>query len=50
MDIGAKIFVAGHRGMVESAIVRRLQTEGAANLLFLTTTKQLRKIQTPILY
>ena len=33
MDIGAKIYVAGHRGMVGSAIVRRLQTEGAGNLV-----------------
>lgn len=33
MDIGAKIFVAGHRGMVGSAIVRRLQAEGASNLI-----------------
>ena len=33
MDIGAKIFVAGHRGMVGSAIVRRLQAEGASNLV-----------------
>src|SRR5437773_12154998 len=28
-----KIFVAGHRGMVGSAIVRRLQSEGFNNLL-----------------
>ena len=33
MEIGAKIFVAGHRGMVGSAIVRRLQAEGASNLV-----------------
>ena len=29
----ARIFVAGHRGMVGSAIVRRLRAEGYANLL-----------------
>ncbi len=29
----AKIFIAGHRGMVGSAIVRRLQAEGYDNLL-----------------
>lgn len=33
MDLGAKIYVAGHRGMVGSAIVRRLQAEGAGNLV-----------------
>jgi GDP-L-fucose synthase len=33
MDKQAKIFIAGHRGMVGSAIVRRLQAEGYANLL-----------------
>jgi GDP-L-fucose synthase len=33
MDKQAKIFVTGHRGMVGSAIVRRLQTAGYHNLL-----------------
>jgi GDP-L-fucose synthase len=33
MDKNAKIYVAGHRGLVGSAIVRRLQTEGHDNLL-----------------
>lgn len=33
MDKQAKIFVAGHRGLVGSAIVRKLQTDGFANLL-----------------
>jgi GDP-L-fucose synthase len=33
MDKHAKIFVAGHRGMVGSAIVRRLQAGGYANVL-----------------
>ena len=33
MDKHAKIFVTGHRGMVGSAIVRRLQAGGYANLL-----------------
>ncbi|MEQ9414544.1 MAG: NAD-dependent epimerase/dehydratase family protein, partial [Cyclobacteriaceae bacterium] len=32
MERGAKIYVAGHRGMVGSAIVRKLQTEGYNNL------------------
>ena len=33
MKITAKIFVAGHRGMVGSAIVRALQAQGYTNLL-----------------
>ncbi len=33
MDRNAKIFVTGHRGMVGSAIVRRLEAGGYANLL-----------------
>jgi GDP-L-fucose synthase len=36
MNKHSKIFVAGHRGMVGSAIVRRLQSEGYANLLLRT--------------
>jgi len=36
MDQNAKIFVTGHRGMVGSAIVRRLQTAGYTNLLLRT--------------
>jgi GDP-L-fucose synthase len=33
MDKSDKIFVAGHRGMVGSALVRRLEAEGFRNLL-----------------
>jgi GDP-L-fucose synthase len=40
MDKGAKIYVAGHRGLVGSAIVRRLRAEGYTNLL-LRTSKEL---------
>lgn len=36
LPTSAKIFVAGHRGLVGSAIVRRLQAEGANNLLLRT--------------
>ncbi|MDQ7011290.1 MAG: NAD-dependent epimerase/dehydratase family protein, partial [Mariprofundaceae bacterium] len=33
MKKDARIYVAGHRGMVGSAIVRRLKKEGFANLI-----------------
>src|SRR5947209_19251500 len=33
MDKSEKMFVAGHRGMVGSALVRRLKSEGFSNLL-----------------
>ncbi|MCX7801315.1 MAG: NAD-dependent epimerase/dehydratase family protein, partial [Fimbriimonadales bacterium] len=36
MNPDARIFVAGHRGLVGSAIVRRLQAEGCRNLLLRT--------------
>lgn len=36
MDKGSKIYVAGHRGLVGSAIVRRLQGEGYENLILKT--------------
>jgi GDP-L-fucose synthase len=36
MNKTARIFVAGHRGLVGSAIVRRLQAEGFENLLLRT--------------
>ncbi|MBO4599725.1 MAG: NAD-dependent epimerase/dehydratase family protein, partial [Bacteroidales bacterium] len=36
MDKGAKIYVAGHRGMVGSAIVRELQRLGYNNLVMRT--------------
>ncbi|MEO7478183.1 MAG: GDP-L-fucose synthase [Lysobacteraceae bacterium] len=36
MDINARIQVAGHRGLVGSAIVRRLQAVGAHNLILRT--------------
>jgi GDP-L-fucose synthase len=36
MDIHARIYVAGHRGLVGSAIVRRLRREGADQLILRT--------------
>lgn len=36
MDLHGRIFVAGHRGLVGSALVRRLQADGADNLLLRT--------------
>lgn len=39
MDKEAKIYVAGHRGMVGSAIVRRLEKEGYGNLVLKTSSE-----------
>jgi GDP-L-fucose synthase len=39
MEKGSKIFVAGHKGMVGSAIVRKLQSEGYNNLILRTSTE-----------
>lgn len=36
MDLQGKIYVAGHRGLVGSAILRRLRSLGAQNLVFRT--------------
>ncbi|MFA6715992.1 MAG: GDP-L-fucose synthase [Victivallales bacterium] len=38
MNKNAKIFIAGHRGMVGSAVLRKFQAEGYANLI--TRTRQ----------
>ncbi len=37
MEKSAKIYVAGHRGMVGSAIVRKLKNEGYSNIIFRTS-------------
>ncbi len=39
MEKSSKIFVAGHRGMVGSAIVRKLQSEGYNNLVLRTSSE-----------
>ncbi len=39
MEKNAKIYVAGHRGMVGSAIVRKLQNEGFENLILRTSAE-----------
>jgi len=39
MEKASKIYVAGHRGMVGSAIVRKLNSEGHNNLIFRTATE-----------
>ena len=40
MDYSSKIYIAGHRGLVGSALVRKLQTQGYTNLV-LKTSKEL---------
>ncbi len=37
MEKNAKIYVAGHRGMVGSALVRRLESEGYCNIIVKTS-------------
>jgi len=39
MDLNAKIYIAGHRGLVGSALMRNLQAKGYANLLTRTHTE-----------
>ena len=39
MEKNSKIFVAGHRGMVGSAIVRKLNKEGFSNIIIRTSSE-----------
>lgn len=39
MNIDNKIFIAGHRGMVGSAIMRNLVTKGYSNVIYRTSTE-----------
>ena len=48
MDKGGKIFVAGHRGLVGSAIVRKLQAEGYGNLVLLTSSELDLRVQADV--
>ncbi len=48
MEKQSKIFIAGHRGMVGSAIVRKLQQEGYENLLVRTSSELDLRNQTAV--
>jgi len=48
MEAKDKIYVAGHRGMVGSAIVRRLQKDGYNNLVFRTSAELDLRDQTAV--
>lgn len=39
MDKNSKIYIAGHRGMVGSAILRKLESEGYNNLIYKTSSE-----------
>ena len=39
MDSNSKIFVAGHKGLVGSAIVRNLQSKGYDNIITLNRSQ-----------
>ena len=44
MELGAKIYVAGHRGMVGSAVYRALNKAGYSNIITRTSSElDLRK-------
>jgi GDP-L-fucose synthase len=48
MEKSSKIYVAGHRGMVGSAIVRKLQAEGYTNLVLRTSSELDLRIQSQV--
>jgi GDP-L-fucose synthase len=48
MEKNAKIYVAGHRGMVGSAIVGKLQAEGYTNLVLRTSSELDLRIQSQV--
>src|SRR5882757_781784 len=48
MNRDSKIFIAGHRGMVGSAIVRKLNEQGYANLVMRTSSELDLREQGPV--
>ncbi len=48
MEKNSKIYVAGHRGLVGSAIVRKLEKEGYKNLLTVTSDELDLRFQAPV--
>ena len=46
----ARIFVAGHRGLVGSAVVRKLEHEGSTNLLLATREQLDLRVQAAVNY
>lgn len=48
LERGAAIYVAGHRGLVGSAIVRRLRTEGFDNIVVRTSTEMDLRDRDPV--
>jgi GDP-L-fucose synthase len=48
MNKDSKIFIAGHRGMVGSAIVRKLKSEGFNNLVYKTSSELDLRIQADV--
>jgi GDP-L-fucose synthase len=48
MEKEAKIYVAGHNGMVGSAIVRKLETEGYNNIIT-RSSRELLKLKNRIM-
>lgn len=48
MDKSAKIYIAGHKGMVGSAIVRQIQSLGYTNLVLKTSTELDLRVQAEV--
>jgi GDP-L-fucose synthase len=48
MDKHSKIYIAGHRGMVGSALLRRLQREGYQNIITRTSKELDLRMQQPV--
>jgi GDP-L-fucose synthase len=48
MEKKSKIYIAGHNGMVGSALVRKLKESGYTNLL-LKSSKELNLIRQPLM-